>query len=152
MEWSAISNTPWIKIASAPEGIDTDYITLEVEPNESDAKRIGSVTVTAPETAEYAKNVIIQQLNEDVSGIESVKSPAMPKISHIPGTNGYSAVLDETAQNIHLDVYSVSGQLVLRNYFYNTSNFGFNLSHCNKGVYLAKIVYDGKSYIQKIIK
>jgi len=60
--------------------------------------------------------------------------------------------LDETSQNISLDVYSVSGQLVLKKYFYGTSTFNFDLSHCSRGVYLVKMVYDGESYTQKIIK
>jgi hypothetical protein len=35
MEWSVDSNNPWIKIVSGEEGIDTDYITMEVDANYS---------------------------------------------------------------------------------------------------------------------
>ncbi|MDR0798948.1 MAG: T9SS type A sorting domain-containing protein [Dysgonamonadaceae bacterium] len=152
MEWSARSNTSWVKIIAGEEGIDTDYITLEIEANTSGKKRTGSITVTAPETEEYAKNVIILQSNEDTNGMDQVKVSEGVRIVYLPGTDNYSVLLDESARNIRLDVYSINGQLVLKNYFYNTSGFGFDLSHCNQGVYIVKVNYDGERFVQKVVK
>jgi len=151
MDWTAVSNTPWIKIQSGEKGVDTNYVTLEIEQNPLGTFRKGSITVTAPETAEYSKELKIVQSNEDVTIIDSPILQS-PKIIHHQGTDNYSVILDETSQNISLDVYSVSGQLVLKKYFYGTSTFNFDLSHCSQGVYLVKMVYDGESYTQKIIK
>jgi len=152
MDWTAVSNTSWIKIASGTEGFDTDYITLEIEQNPLGVLRDGSITVTAPETAEYSKEFKIVQSNENVTVIPSVETPQQPKIIRNQRTDSYSVLLDETARNISLDVYAINGQLVLRKYFSGTSVFDFDLSHCNQGVYLAKITYDGKNYVQKLIR
>jgi len=152
MDWTAVSNTPWIKIQSGTEGFDTNYITLEVEQNPLGTFRKGSITVTAPETAEYSKEFKIVQSNEDVNGNKQIQISGTPKIIRNPGTDNYSVWIDEQARNISVDVYSIGGQLVLRKYYYGTSAFDFDLSHCNQGVYLVKIVYDGKPCMQKIIK
>jgi len=152
MDWEAVSNDPWIKILSGGEGTDTGYITLEIEQNPSETFRNGSITITAPETAEYAKDIKIVQSNENVTDLKQAELPHSPKIIRYPGTNTYSVLLDETARNISVDVYTVSGQLVLKKYFYGTSTFDFDLSHCNQGVYLVKITYDGKNCVQKLIK
>ena len=152
MEWTAVSNTPWIKIASKAEGIDTEYIRLDIEQNPQAMFRKGSITVTAPETAEYSKEFKIVQSNEDLTGIEGIETHPAPKIIHNPGTDSYSVRLDEAARHISLDVYSLSGQLVLKKYYYASSAFDFDLSHCSKGVYLVKVLYGGKCYMQKIIR
>jgi len=64
----------------------------------------------------------------------------------------YTVLLDETAQNIRLDVYSVDGQLVMEKYFYGTSAFGFDLSYCSRGVYVVKVAYGGKVFTQKVVQ
>jgi peptidoglycan hydrolase CwlO-like protein len=152
MEWTAVSNTPWIHIIS-DEGVDTDYLTLEVESNESENRRTGSITVTAPEAAEYSKEVRIVQSNEIVSGIESPKS-SKDKITIFKQRESdvYSVKLNNSCRNIVVNVYTVNGQLVLRDYFYNTSSFNFDLSHYGQGVYLVNILYDNAKNTQKIIK
>jgi len=152
MDWTAVSNTPWIKILSDGEGTDTGYITLEIEQNPSETFRNGSITITAPETAEYAKDIKIVQSNENVTDLKQIELPHSPKIIRNTGTNTYTVWLDETARNISVDVYAVSGQLVLRKYFYGTSTFDFDLSHCNQGVYLVKIAYDEKNCVKKLIR
>ena len=149
MEWTVVSNTPWVKIISASEGIDTDYITLEIEPNSSDIIRKGSIVVTAPETAEHSKNIIIVQSNKDISSIEDIDN----KLPIIYNSGEFLSVnLNKPYQNINVDIYSINGQLVLRKYFYNTTLFDLDLSHCTKGVYLINIKYDDNLLSQKIIK
>ena len=152
MDWTAVSNTPWIKITSGAQGVDNSYISLDIEQNTLGMLRNGSITVTAPETAEYSKEFKVVQSNENVTVIPSVEMPQQPKIIRNQGTDNYSVFLDEVARNISLDVYSIDGQLVLRKYFSGTSVFDFDLSYCNRGVYLVKITYDGKNCVQKLIK
>jgi len=152
MDWTAVSNTPWIKIVSGTQGVDNSYITLEIEQNTLGTPRTGSITVTAPETAEYSKEFKVVQSNGDVTDIKPVEMPESPKIVRNPGTDNYLVWLDKTARNISVDVYSTSGQLVLRKYFYGTSTFDFNLSYCSQGVYVINITYDGKNNVQKLIK
>ena len=152
MEWTAISNTPWIEIVSGTEGVDNGHITLEIEQNPLRTFRSGTITVTALETDEYSKDIKIVQSNEDVTEIESIEIHQSPKIIRNQGTDSYSVRLDEKAHEIIVDVYSITGQLVLKKYYYGTSTLDFDLSHCNRGVYLVKIVYDGKNNAQKLIK
>jgi hypothetical protein len=149
MEWSVLSNDPWIKIISGEKGIDTEYITLEYEKNPSATKRTGSITVTAPETPEYSKN--IQLIQSNLLSIENIK-PNVPIIAYNQATNTYSVNLNTRAQNISVDVFSANGQLILRKYYHNDSLFNIDLSHCSKGVYLIKTLYDGKLFIQKVVK
>ena len=152
MEWEAVSNDSWIKIQSGAKGTDTEYMSLEIAENLSGAERTGSITVTAPETAEYSREIKIVQSNQSVTGREQVNPSSAPKIIRNQGSSSYSVVLSETARNISLDVYSVGGQLVLKKYYYGASAFGFDLSHCSKGVYVVKINYDGKLFTQKLIR
>lgn len=152
MEWSVASNHSWIKITSKKEGVDTDYITLEIEENPLDVSRKGSIVVTAPETAEYSKQLEVIQSNEYLVDIKSVETSEAPRIVYHEGQDSYSVGLNGTMNTISVDVYSINGQLVLRKQFYGTSTFDFDLSHCNQGVYLVKIIYDGKLYTQKILR
>ena len=153
MEWEVVSNSPWVKIISKTTGVDTDYITLEIEENPSaTAIRKGSIAITAPETAEYSKEFKVVQSNEEINSNKQIQVSGTPKIVRITGTDNYSVALGETARNISVDVYSMNGQLVLKRHYYGTSTFDFNLSHCSQGIYLVKIMYEGKPYMQKIIK
>ncbi|MDR0830052.1 MAG: T9SS type A sorting domain-containing protein [Prevotellaceae bacterium] len=152
MEWSVVSNTPWINITSGNAGFDTDFISLNIAENNTGSKRNGSITVTAPETAEYSKIFKIIQLNENINSTENVKSENEIVISHTNGTDIYNVALNST-QNITINVYAVSGQLVLINHYYNTNNFDFNLSHCPSGVYIVSLLLDNQQYyVQKVIR
>lgn len=152
MEWSAVSNDPWVRIVSGESGVDNGYLTLEIERNPSEQFRRGSITVTAPETAEYARVLKIVQSNETGSSVGSSPAGRLPEITRQAGTDSYTVRLDETARDIRVEVYAVNAQRVFRKDYYGTAAFGFDLSHCGKGVYLVKIKYDGDSYVQKIVK
>jgi len=152
MDWSAISNNPWLSIISADEGIDAEYLVLQFEENPLSTKRVGSITVTAPETAEYQKILRVIQSNETESSISTTTDNAKQPTIFSKDENIFGVILPQSANRISVDVFAANGQLVFRSYYYNTSVFDVNLSHCSQGVYIAKIVCDGNVYTQKIVK
>jgi hypothetical protein len=152
MEWSAESNTPWLSIISADEGIDTEYLVLKFQENSLGVKREGSITVTAPETAEYQKTLRIVQSNESLNAINTLANTTQQPNIFLKNKNTLSIQLPEFANKVSIDVFSLNGQLVLRDYRYNSSAFDVSLSHCSSGIYIAKIIYDGKNYARKLVK
>jgi len=149
MEWSVVSNTPWINILSDSEGFDTDFISLDIAENATGAKRTGAITVTAPETAEYSKTFYVVQLNETLSGIEEIQPDNAPVII-CNNADNYRVELN-SQQDVRLNVYSVGGQLVLSKDYHNATTFDFNLSHCPRGIYVV-VLNGNQRYVRKVVK
>jgi len=152
MEWAAVSNNSWLSIISANEGIDSEYLVLQFEENPLSTKRYGSITVTAPETADYQKILRVIQSNESQNSINTTTDNKNQPTVFAKDKNTFGVILPQSANRISVDVFAANGQLVFRSYYYNTSVFDVNLSHCSQGVYIAKIVCDGNVYTQKIVK
>jgi hypothetical protein len=154
MEWSVVSNTPWLSITSADEGIDDEYLILHFEENPLEMQRTGSITITAPETEEYKKELYVIQSKDAVSIVNdnAKKEEEKPKIVGVQGTGIYSCSLPSSANRITVDVFNSVGQLVMKDYSYGTSSVDINLSYCSQGVYIIRLEYDGKVFVQKVIR
>ena len=65
MEWSAVSDSPWLQITGDSEGLNDGHITLDYEANPLPVYRIGSITITLEDTGE-SKTVFVKQEPMDV--------------------------------------------------------------------------------------
>ncbi len=152
MEWSSTCNDSWLKISSGKEGIDTDFITFEFDANSSEKRRVGSLTITAPETEKYSKIVYVVQSSEIHNGINNLSLEIEPDIYYDPIRNCYFIDLKRQSEKIEIEVFSITGQLIAQKYLYNESSCSIDLAHCNNGAYLVKLKSNGESFVHKVLK
>ncbi|MDP4267010.1 MAG: T9SS type A sorting domain-containing protein [Bacteroidota bacterium] len=83
---------------------------------------------------------IISQLNNEK--IKTYPNPSLGKFE----------VSFETkpASNVKVEIFNIEGELILSKAFINTTNISFDLKGNPKGIYLIKLLIDGKLYREKI--
>ncbi len=129
MNWTAVSKSPWIKIASGDSGINEDTIKIKYEGNRSIA-RTGSITVAAPGAAGSPVTVEIRQAKMldtltilHVNDTHSMLAPCGPRNSDLEGTCGgiaRAATVIETTKKTDSKVLTLhGGDVFIGDLFFN---------------------------------
>jgi hypothetical protein len=150
------SNTSW-KIASAESwlsfdrkmGVNNDSVVVTARTNSVSGPRTGIITVSGNGTDEQtisitqeAKVTGITDIDEDI--FEIFPNPTSGQFTISPG----SISVKETM----VEIYNLQGVQVFSKTFQNTPSATIDISGHSAGIYLVKVIADGVSYEEKILK
>ncbi|MBN1185848.1 MAG: T9SS type A sorting domain-containing protein [Bacteroidales bacterium] len=89
----------------------------------------------------------------DVKGATSIEEVVEGEFNVYPNPANEQLFIDANllSQNLDVEIYSVTGQLVLRESFHNTSAISLDVSGLKKGIYVLKLNTEKETYNTRII-
>ncbi len=85
------------------------------------------------------------------TSVENVNFETSISLYPNPVSDKLNININENVNNVNVSIYSITGQLVITNNF-NQNNITINTANLNSGLYVAKIMVDGKSSSVKFVK
>ena len=149
MEWTAASNSPWLRITSGNEGCDNGYIILEYDDNnDSISRRVGTLTVASDDAGTKTVYVIQSQKGGTIGITENnALSATATKIYPNPATDKLEI---ENPGTTDVLITNILGQTICQTVI--TDKGSISTSDWSSGVYIVMLKTATTRSVHKVVK
>lgn len=148
--WVSDSLSTWVHLNDEAEGIDEGYFTFSFDINESQAYRVDSLEIFAPETGFLSKKIYIAQVDNPYVNIEDVEEMA-ENIRIYPNPMQKVVIID--GNNIStVNIISLAGKDVYQCNVNGKKSVSIDVGNLSAGMYIISVKAGNSVINQKVVK
>lgn len=140
----------WLEVKAGKSGVNNGYITVKFEEN-MQFQRTGVLKIFS--NAGDKEIVFTQKEGGTPTDIEQDELAEKDHVTVYVRENGLCYVdLGHEASSIRVELYDMNGRIVEQLPLQDMRTFDFDISKLSTGVYVFKVLYDGETSSQKLVK